>query len=84
MAVKLKKLKVKAKKPKPSGPPPPFAPTPYNKAVSRLMKQREILEKRQALARVLRDESAAVRAQAAKDALQGMRGQGFTPGLAFP
>lgn len=58
-----------------------FAPTPYNQAVQRLLKQREVLERRQALARVLRDESAAIRHRAAKDALQGMRAQGFTPGL---
>lgn len=75
----------KAKKSKPvATKKPPFARTPFNTAVGRLMKQREILEKRQALARVLRDESAAVRAQAAKDALAGMRMQGFAPGQLNP
>ena len=61
--------------------PPLFAPTPFNVAVSRLVKQREELEKRQKLTRVLRDESAAIRHQAAMDALRGMRTQGFTPGM---
>ena len=85
MAFKVKKLKKAGGKPKPASAvaPPHFAPTPYNMAVSRLMKQREELEKRQKLARVLRDESAAIRHQAAMDALRGMRTQGFTPGMTF-
>ena len=85
MAFKLKKLKKAGGKPKPASAvaPPHFAPTPYNMAVSRLMKQREELEKRQKLARVLRDESAAIRRQSAMDALQGMKTQGFMSGLSF-
>ena len=84
MAHKPKKLKKAGAKPKsaPSAVAPPlFAPTPFNVAVRRLVKQREELEKRQKLTRVLRDESAAIRHQAAMDALRGMRTQGFTPGM---
>jgi len=78
MAKKLSKLAKKKSAPKPATS-EPFRRTPFESAVSRLMKQREAIAKRTALATAMRAADAEMRRTAAAQTLAGYRQLGWMP-----
>ena len=76
--LKLSKL-AKKKKSAPKPATEPFRQTPFESAVSRLMKQREAIAKRTALATSMRAADAEMRRTAAAQTLAGYRQLGWMP-----
>ena len=80
--VKLSKLAKKKSASKPASKPserPAFRQTPFETAISRLMRQREIISKRTALVNSMRASDAEMRQKAAEQTLAGYRQLGWMP-----